>query len=102
MEVNNILTADLLDLIFENRNKNYGAYNLRKTYKKRLTTALVCTAVVALLALFGSFSGIAKKHSSKIQAKEYALEDIKQDEPEKIETPPPPPPPRCRRSGVPE
>ncbi len=38
MEVNKILNADILDIIFEGRNKEYGAYDLRKTYNKRLVT----------------------------------------------------------------
>ena len=41
METNKILNADILDIIFEGRNKEYGAYELRKTYNKRLTIALV-------------------------------------------------------------
>ena len=57
MEINKILSSDILDLLFEDRNKAYGAYELRKTYKKRLTIALLCTAAVALLALGGSFLG---------------------------------------------
>ena len=32
MDINKILTADVLDLIFEGRYKEYGAYELRKTY----------------------------------------------------------------------
>ena len=34
MEANKILSADLLDIVFEGRNKEYGAYALRKTYAK--------------------------------------------------------------------
>ena len=30
MEQGKILTADVLDIIFEGRNKDYGAYDLRK------------------------------------------------------------------------
>jgi hypothetical protein len=37
MDANKILNADILDLIFEDRNKEYGAYDLRKTYNKRIT-----------------------------------------------------------------
>ena len=51
MEINKILTADILDIIFEGRNKDYGAYDLRKTYNKRLRIALLVTAVVVLLLL---------------------------------------------------
>lgn len=35
-----IMKADVLDILFENRNKNYGAYALRKLYPKRLKAAL--------------------------------------------------------------
>ena len=37
MDVNKIISADILDIIFDGRNKDYGAYELRKTYSKRLT-----------------------------------------------------------------
>jgi protein TonB len=93
MEANKILSADLLDLLFENRNKDYGAYQLRKTYNKRITKALLITASVALLALLGSF--LANKISAgaaKAKKTEVNLIDIKQEEEKKVEPPPPPPP----------
>ena len=31
MDINKILGADILDIIFEGKNKTYGAYELRKT-----------------------------------------------------------------------
>jgi periplasmic protein TonB len=93
MEVNKILSSDLLDLVFEDRNKAYGAYELRKTYKRRLTIALICTAAVALLALLGSvLAGELKKGKAKIEAKEVVLTELKQEEEKKPEPPPPPPP----------
>jgi periplasmic protein TonB len=54
METNKILSADILDLIFDERNKEYGAYELRKTYGKRITIALTITGTIALLILAGS------------------------------------------------
>ena len=52
MEINKILTADILDIIFDGRNKDYGAYELRKTYNKRIRTSLLVMGglVVALVA----------------------------------------------------
>lgn len=93
MEANKILSADILDLIFEDRNKDYGAYELRKTYNKRIVMALVITASVALLALIGSYlsSTLKSKDSGKVEIKEVTIQDIKQEE-EKVEPPPPPPP----------
>ncbi|HEX5151511.1 MAG TPA: energy transducer TonB [Parafilimonas sp.] len=44
-----ILQSDLLDLLFENRNKTYGAYALRKSYNKTIASAIGITAFIALL-----------------------------------------------------
>jgi len=91
MELNKILSSDILDLVFEDRNKAYGAYELRKTYKKRLTIALLCTAAVALLALGGSLlASTLKEGKGKIQVREMTLTDLKQEEEKKPEPPPPP------------
>lgn len=95
MEVNKILTADVLDLIFEGKNKEYGAYELRKTYNKRLTISIVGMFVLVALLLLGYFI------SSKIQenadkdvmvVQDVQLEEVKQEE--RQEPPPPPPPPK--------
>ena len=92
MEANKILSADILDLVFEDRNKDYGAYQLRKTYNKRILLALGITASIALLALAGSFlASTLKKDSGKVEIKEVTIQDLKQEE-EVKELPPPPPP----------
>lgn len=94
MEANKILSADILDLVFENRNKEYGAYHLRKTYNKRIIMALVITASLALLALIGSLlaSSLDDGGSKKVDIREVTLADIKQEEEKPKELPPPPPP----------
>ncbi|HPG11727.1 MAG TPA: energy transducer TonB [Chitinophagaceae bacterium] len=96
MEANKILKSDILDLVFEGRNKEYGAYNLRKTYNKRMTRALIITGSIALLALLGSVlaSSIDKGKKEKIKMQEVTLQDIKQEEKKIIPPPPPPPPPK--------
>lgn len=40
MKSEQILKADLLDIIFENRNKSYGAYSIRKAYPSHLKKAM--------------------------------------------------------------
>jgi len=45
-----LLQSDLLDIVFENRNKQYGAYSLRKGYNSRLLKSL--GAGLSLIALF--------------------------------------------------
>jgi periplasmic protein TonB len=46
---NQIKQSDVLDIIFEHRNKAYGAYALRKSYNKRLALALTFTLLVAAM-----------------------------------------------------
>ena len=94
MDAKQILKADLLDILFEGRNKEYGAYELRKTYNKRITTALIGTVVLILLILIGS--AIAKKLNKddnvvQLKTTETTLQQIKPNEPP---PPPPPPPPK--------
>lgn len=50
-----ILQADMLDILFEHRNKTYGAYALRKEYNNRLGIALVIALSVALLSVLYSY-----------------------------------------------
>ena len=57
MEANKILTADILDIIFEGKNKDYGAYALRKSYNKTLGKALIITGAVLLLVFLASVIG---------------------------------------------
>lgn len=92
MDVNKILSTDLLDLIFEGRNKEYGAYELRKQYNRRLTKALVITFGSLILIFLTSFLvNVAKEmNKGKVDVQEVQLADIKQEE--KNEPPPPPPP----------
>jgi periplasmic protein TonB len=57
MEPLAILSSDPLDILFENRNKKYGAYTLRKYYPRRLLISLVTIfSLVVLSSLFYWFS----------------------------------------------
>jgi protein TonB len=59
MEANQILQTGFLDILFEGKNKLYGAYDLRKTYNQRITKALFSTMMI-MLVLVTSFI-ISKK-----------------------------------------
>lgn len=91
MEVNKILNADILDIIFEGKNKEYGAYELRKTYNNRLMKAFIGTAIIIVLMFVGhllsNINGGPKKQALVVE--DVQLEDIKE---QKKELPPPPPP----------
>lgn len=96
MEANKILQADLLDLVFEGRNKDYGAYELRKKYNRRITLALIITAAIALVAIAASvladqFKG---KSSDDKNVSEVVLQEVKMPEENTPPPPPPPPPPK--------
>lgn len=95
MEANKILSSDFLDLLFEGRNKEYGAYELRKTYNKRIILALIITAV-ALVAVSGLIflrSSLAPQKAEKVKINEMTIQEIHQEEKKDIPPPPPPPPP---------
>ncbi len=91
MEANQFLKADLLDIIFEGRNKEYGAYDLRKTYNRRISIALISTVVIMAILFIGSV--IAKNISSKDEAIEMKVKDLTLEQIQPNEPPPPPPPP---------
>ena len=61
MNTNNILSAPLIDLIFDGRNKEYGAYELRRSYAKRINKALFITTTIAALAFGGAVLGNSLK-----------------------------------------
>jgi len=52
MNTESILHANVLDIIFENRNKEYGAYELRTRYNKRLKKAMII--MVSIVVIFCS------------------------------------------------
>lgn len=55
MKTEQILTTDLLDIIFTNRNKAYGAYDLRKYYHQRLYLSLGITFLIITILFSISF-----------------------------------------------
>lgn len=66
MDKNKILNSDVLDIIFDQRNKSYGAYELRMNYNRRAKKALLFTILIA----FGAVSTpmIARlKHKGEVQ-----------------------------------
>lgn len=97
MEANKILQADLLDVVFEGRNKDYGAYELRKKYNRRIILALGITAAIAAAAIIATIVAkeINKGRNNDVKVSDVVLTQVtqKQDQPP---PPPPPPPPKLR------
>ena len=62
MKPNKILSASLIDLIFDGRNKEYGAYELRKNDSQRTKVALSLTiSIVALVLTITTLANSYKK-----------------------------------------
>ena len=59
MEAHQILQSNILDILFEGKNKAYGAYDLRNTYNKRITMALII--MIAIICLLVISSTIANR-----------------------------------------
>ena len=79
MDVNKILNADILDIIFEGRNKEYGAYDLRKTYNKRLVKSIIGMAIIIVLLFAGFFLSNLKGGPTKkaMVVDDVQLEDVR-------------------------
>lgn len=99
--------ADLSEQVFETRNKEYGAYKLRKSY----SLVLLIAAGIAYLMYIGTFgipmvlNSIFPSETVKLDDDRF-IEDISMMEPppdiDDIDEPPPPPPPPEIRIKPPE
>jgi protein TonB len=82
------------DIVFENRNKEYGAYSLRKKYNRNVIIALIIgifilgTAVITPYLNAKAAENKAKKAERQVEIK---MENL--DQPAQQIAPPPPPPP---------
>ena len=86
MNIDMILKSDVLDILFENRNKLYGAYPLRKFYPERIKTSLLIMA--GMVIAFCVFALVSKKSSAALPV--FVFEDHtmgKADPKKKIEEP---------------
>jgi protein TonB len=84
MNSNTILKSDVLDIIFENRNKAYGAYALRKFYNNRLSKAFGATLLL-VMALYGLT--LLKKEKAAVVYITGPVEMVHLPEPPKPEPP---------------
>jgi len=95
MDSNALAKASLDDIVFEGRNKAYGAYLLRRLYNNHITKATIIAT--ALFLLFLSMPLIARMIGG--QEEEEVVErivtevDLAPPPPIDEATPPPPPPP---------
>jgi len=62
MKTENILKSDLLDILFEKRNKEYGAYDLRKFYNRRLVKSIGLT--VGAFSILSAFTFLPNRKTT--------------------------------------
>src|SRR5690348_3253166 len=95
MDPNKYLKADFLDILFEGRNKEYGAYELRKNYDRRVRNSTILTILVSALFI-GGFAATRMLNNNnakeKPKAADVKLENLKLPDPNQPPPPPPPPP----------
>jgi periplasmic protein TonB len=65
MDPDKILKADILEIIFDRRNKEYGAFDLRNTYNSRLRNALLGTTSICILLYLGLLLSNIQTSNSK-------------------------------------
>ncbi|MEG1591117.1 energy transducer TonB [Chryseobacterium sp.] len=94
---NQNLTLD--EIVFENRNKAYGAYDLRHQYPRLLTKSFIIGTGLFLVTALSPFIYMTIKSMNEkeaVEVKSDLVEIIEEDpiiEQPKEEEPPPPPPP---------
>ncbi|MEI6408860.1 MAG: TonB family protein [Bacteroidota bacterium] len=99
-------TGDMLDIIFANRNKSYGAYQLRRDYPKYLGRAmlfglLLIIFLFALPSILSAVRALAPKDKPvDVVAELGPPPDIDPNNPPPPPPPPPPTPPPPTRSTV--
>jgi protein TonB len=96
-DANQILTADFIDILFDGRNKSYGAYELRRSYEKRMMIAL--TAIMMACLLFAALAFMNKRGSNGLTNADsdvVTLVDIP-DQPAVKPPPPTMPPPSAEQ-----
>lgn len=89
------------EIVFEKRNKEYGAYDLRKTYPRILTKAFIFGTIFFCLAAITPFvvmkiKQMAAQDKQEVNAQliDIIPEETIIEQPKEEEPPPPPPPPK--------
>ena len=82
------------DIVFESRNKEYGAYRLRKKYNRTVALALlVGTLIIATAVITPYLNAKALENRQKRAEREVQIKMENLDQPNETVAPPPPPPP---------
>ncbi len=83
------------DIVFEHRNKEYGAYKLRKKYNRNVIIAMAIGVLIMGTAIITPYlNAKAAENKAKRAERQVEIKMENLDQPaEQIAPPPPPPPP---------
>lgn len=91
-EKNNAPAFD--DIVFESRNKEYGAYRLRKRYNRNVLIALLIgTFILGTVVITPYINAKALENRAKRAERQVEIKMENLDQPNDVVAPPPPPPP---------
>jgi len=83
------------DIVFEHRNKEYGAYTLRKKYSRNVIIAMLIAVIIFSTAIITPYlnAKAAERSQAKREERQVIVEMENLDQPTETVAPPPPPPP---------
>ncbi len=82
------------DIVFESRNKEYGAYSLRKKYSRNVIISMLIGVIIMATAIITPYlNAKALENRSKRAERMVELKMENLDQPNETVVPPPPPPP---------
>jgi protein TonB len=89
-----VIAPPMDEIVFERRNKLYGAYDLRRLYNRNLNRALLLAVAILIAGVaYPLISSYYAQARAKYIEKTASAEFITMDKPKEEAPPPPPPPP---------
>jgi periplasmic protein TonB len=94
MAKDTIKAPEFDDIVFETRNKEYGAYRLRKRYSRNVTIAMLIGIFIIGTAIITPYiNAKASENRGKRAERQVEIKMENLDQPNEQVAPPPPPPP---------
>ena len=87
---------DFDELIFENRNKDYGAFQLRKKYKRTVIAGTIISSLFVIIVITLPFALSLRPENERVVGMSYysvGMEGLEPPPDDMFYIPPPPPPP---------
>ncbi|HUX97714.1 MAG TPA: energy transducer TonB [Bacteroidales bacterium] len=88
------IAPDFDDIVFESRNKEYGAYSLRKRYNRNVAISIFIGTIILATAIITPYlNAKAAENAAKRAERQVEIKMENLDQPNETVAPPPPPPP---------